>query len=408
MNLIQRATNISLTPKSEWEVIASEPASTGDLYKSYIAPLAAIGPVASLIGLTMFGIGIPFLGNYKLSFGAGLTHALTQYVLGLVSIYVIALIINALAPSFGGEKNQMQALKVAAYAYTPAWIAGVLHLVPWAGVLTLLLSLYSLYVLYLGLPVLMKAPKEKAAAYTAVSVLCAVVLALIVGAITPALGTSGMQMARSSSTSGDANEMLDHLKRMGDKMDAAKKKMDAAEKSGDAQAQMAAATEAMGAVMGGDGTVEVVDQGRLKALLPDSLPGLTRSDVAAEKSAMGDFKISMASARYGDNSSASRQVDIKITDLGNNKLFGTMFAWGMIEQDRETETGYEKTGKVDGRPTRERLNKDLSDGEYSVLVGNRFMVEAHGRQVDMPTLKQAAAATSFNKLEAMKNEALKQ
>src|SRR4051812_9445426 len=111
MNLIQRATNISLTPKSEWDVIASEPASTGDLYRSYIAPLAAIGPIASLVGLTMFGIGIPFLGNYRVSFGAGLTHALTQYVLGLVSIYVIALIINALAPNFGGEKNQTQALK---------------------------------------------------------------------------------------------------------------------------------------------------------------------------------------------------------------------------------------------------------------------------------------------------------
>lgn len=407
MNLIQRATNISLTPKSEWDVIAAEPASTGDLYRSYIAPLAAIGPVASLIGLTMFGIGIPFLGNYRVSFGAGLTHALTQYALGLVSIYVIALIINALAPTFGGEKNQMQALKVTAYAYTPAWIAGVLHLVPWAGLLTLLLSLYSLYVLYLGLPVLMKAPKEKAAGYTAVSVLCAVVLALVVGAITPGLGTSGMRMAGSSSTAGEGNEMLGHLKKMGDKMDVAKKKMEAAEKSGDAQAQMTAATEAMGAVMGGDGTVDVVDQGRLKALLPDSLPGLARSDVTAEKSAMGEFKISMAGAKYGDNG-ADRQVDIKITDMGNNKLFGTMFAWGMVEQDRETESGYEKTGKVDGRPTHEQLSKDRSDGEYSVLVGNRFMIEARGRNVDMPVLKQAAAAVGFGKLEAMKNEGVKQ
>src|SRR4051794_26788219 len=109
MNLMQRATNISLKPKSEWEVISTEPTSTADLYKHYIVPLAAIGPVALFIGMSLVGISVPFLGSYHVPVGIGLSTALSQYVLGLVSIYLVALVIDALAPGFGGEKNVNQA-----------------------------------------------------------------------------------------------------------------------------------------------------------------------------------------------------------------------------------------------------------------------------------------------------------
>ena len=191
MNLVDRAKNIILTPKSEWQVIAPETTSTGELYKGYIAPLAAIGPIASFLGLSLIGVGpfrVPFMG--------GLSALIISYVLALVGVYIIALIIDALAPTFGGEKNQLQALKVAAYAYTPAWVAGVLHILPALGILVLLASLYGLYVLYLGLPVLMKSPQDKAVGYTAVVVICAIVIFIIIGAVVGAVGGFGYGMGR--------------------------------------------------------------------------------------------------------------------------------------------------------------------------------------------------------------------
>jgi hypothetical protein len=188
MNIVTRAKNIVLTPKSEWDVIAAESTTTADLYKRYIAPLAAIGPVASFIGVTMVGVALPFAGTYRMPFLSALISSIITYALVLAGVFILSLIIDALAPTFGGQKNPMQALKVAAYAYTPAWLAGVLHLIPALAPLVGLISLYGLYLLYLGLPVLMKAPKEKALAYTAVVVICAIVLGIVFGVVIAAIG----------------------------------------------------------------------------------------------------------------------------------------------------------------------------------------------------------------------------
>jgi len=101
----------------------------------------------------------------------------------LVMCFVLSLIIDALAPTFGGQKNQIQALKLAVYSFTPAWLAGVLRIVPLLGVLIFFAALYSIYVLYLGVPRLMKSPQDQAVAYTAVVVVCAMVLGFIVFAM---------------------------------------------------------------------------------------------------------------------------------------------------------------------------------------------------------------------------------
>jgi hypothetical protein len=182
MNLVDRVKRILVTPKTEWEVIDAEQTTAADLYTRYIAPLAAIGPVSQLIGYSAFGITVPFVGTYRVPIGSAITQALVTYVLTLVGTYVLALIIDALAPTFNGQRSQIQGLKLAAYSLTASWIAGIFALIPGLRILTVL-GLYSLYLLYLGLPVLMKTPREKALGYTVVVIVAAIVLSLIIGAI---------------------------------------------------------------------------------------------------------------------------------------------------------------------------------------------------------------------------------
>lgn len=188
MDLVERAKRILLQPGQEWQVINTETTTTADLYRSYIAPLAAIGPVASIIGMSVVGVSVPFFGTYRVPFGTAISHAVVTYVMTLVGVYVLALIINALAPTFAAEKNDMQALKVAAYASTAAWLAGVFTLIPMLSILGVL-GLYSLYLLYLGLPILMKAPQEKALAYTAVVVVAAIVVFAVISVVAGAFVT---------------------------------------------------------------------------------------------------------------------------------------------------------------------------------------------------------------------------
>ena len=180
MNLVDRVKRILLSPRTEWEVIDNEPTTPAQLFTGYAMPLAAIGPIAQIIGYSVFGFTVPFAGHYRVPIGSAITSALVTYVLALVGTYVLGLIIDALAPTFNGQRSQIQALKVAVYANTASWIAGIFQLIPGLRLLTIL-GLYSLYLLYLGLPVLMKSPRDKAVAYTAVVILAAIVLFTLTG-----------------------------------------------------------------------------------------------------------------------------------------------------------------------------------------------------------------------------------
>lgn len=178
MNIVDRVKNILLKPKEEWPVIAGETTSTAELYTNYIIPLAAIPAVSMFIGWSV--IGLPFVG--RISMTTGLTMMVTQFVMALIGVFVLSLVIDFLAPNFGGEKNASQALKVAAYSMTAAWLAGIFQILPMLGILGIV-GLYSLYLLYLGLPVLMKVPTEKAVAYTVVVIVAGIVIWAIVGAV---------------------------------------------------------------------------------------------------------------------------------------------------------------------------------------------------------------------------------
>jgi hypothetical protein len=182
MNLVERVKRILLSPKTEWEVIDTESTTPGELYTRYILPLAAIGPIAQLIGYSVFGVSVPFIGTYRVPIGSAITQAIVMYLLTLAGTYLLALIIDALAPTFNGQRSQIQALKLSAYSLTASWVAGIFALIPGLRILGIL-GVYSLYLLYLGLPVLMKTPREKALSYTAVVILAAIVLWMIIGAI---------------------------------------------------------------------------------------------------------------------------------------------------------------------------------------------------------------------------------
>src|SRR5688500_9819672 len=222
--LVARAKAMLLTPKTEWPVVATEPTTLADLYKGYIVPLAAIPAIFGLLSMS-------FMGTFRFSIGAGLKFMVLSYIGSLVSVYVTALIINALAPTFGGQKDTVQALKVMAFASTAAWVSGAGQIVPGIGWLIMIAGgIYSIYTLYLGLPHTMKCPPEKAGGYTTVVVIIAIVFYFVIGAVIGSMIGVGSMMRGttfSSSDNADSNVSVDEdsalgrLEKMGKEMEAA-------------------------------------------------------------------------------------------------------------------------------------------------------------------------------------------
>lgn len=194
MNLFERAKNILISPKTEWEIIKNEQSTVADLFTKYALILALIPAVAGFIGQSFIGISLGPFGSFKVPVVNGLIYAVLYYVLSLAGIYLVAFIVDALAPSFGATKDMVSSLKVVVYSYTAVWVAGIFQIIPVLAILGIL-GLYSLYLLYLGLNIVKGSPSDKVVGYTVVVVIITIVVYFIIGAIVGAIALGGIMMS---------------------------------------------------------------------------------------------------------------------------------------------------------------------------------------------------------------------
>lgn len=407
--LIARAQKILLDPRNEWNVIAGETSSTGDIYRNYLLYLAALPALAGFIKGSLIGTTVPVLGTMRVGIFAGLGTMVLRYAMSLAMIYVVALIIDALAPYFKAQKDPLQALKTIAYAYTAAMVASIAQVLPWIGWLVALAGgIYSIYLLYLALPVTMKCPPESARKYTVVSVLATVVLGWIViltiGGIGGGLGV-GSGLAGSSSVKFDKDSPMGKLEGWTANMETAERKMREAQESGDSAAQQEALGNMMGTALGG-GKVEALAPERLREFLPESLAGRKRGEVTAERNGAMGLQVSSAQAQYADDE--GRSLSLEITDTGSARGLTALAGLANIEHEQETDSGYERTFKDHGRMMHESWDRQRQYGERSVVIGDRFTVTLSGTVGKADDLADALGQVDLDGLEKLRNEGVKE
>jgi hypothetical protein len=169
MNLVERAKDIVLTPRTEWATVEREASDVGDLFANYVAVLAAIPAICGLIRRIL--IGLPLL--------TALGAAIIGYALSFLAVYVLALIVDRLAPNFAGRKDFESALKLVVYSATPIWLSGIFLLIPRLGFLSFLGLLDAIYLLWAGIPELMRSPLDRVLGYTGVVVLCLIAVVAV-------------------------------------------------------------------------------------------------------------------------------------------------------------------------------------------------------------------------------------
>jgi hypothetical protein len=414
--LIQRAKSILLSPRSEWPVAAAEPATVGSLYTGYIMVLAAIPAIMHFLTLYVIGSTLSFLGAFHYGIGYGLSFALVSYALSLVAIYISAWVVDALAPSFGAEKNLVQALKSVAYAYTAVWVASIIGIVPGLGLLAVLAGvIYSIILLNMGLPFTMKCPPEKSVGYTAVSIIVTIVLSFIVNAVVGSILALGFGMsggfaalgahhrdAVDSSPTFEPGSTGAKLQAWSDSVDKASKQLDAANKSGDSTAQANAVGAMLGAALGSGGKVESLPADSIKPFLPQALAGLPRTQLNVQRNGVMGMQVSTGSATYSDG--AGHTLDLEITDTGSLKgLVGFAAGYTGTEQDTETDSGYDKLYKNGDQLIHEKWDNKSMSGEYGTVVANRFSVSVSGNAGSINDLKSALGSVDLSGLAALRN-----
>jgi len=192
MNIAMRAVAMIVHPTAEWPRIEKEADDPAYLLSRYVALLALIPPLFGFIGACLIGATMPGVGTVRASLFDGIFGAIFGYIATIASVLLLGLIIDLLAPVFGGRKNFDSAFQLAVYSYTPVWLAGIFLLLPGLRFLVLT-GFYGAYVFSLGLPQLMKSSEQKSSTYIAVIVACAFLLTYAAAAMQRAVfGTPGL------------------------------------------------------------------------------------------------------------------------------------------------------------------------------------------------------------------------
>ena len=387
-NIVSRAQGLILQPTAEWGKIEQEPATVQGIYAGWLIPLAALAVAAMVIGQTFFGVGIPGLAVFRVPLLDAIIRGVVQFAAILGMTYVMGLVIDALATNFGAQKNPLNAFKVAAYSGAAMLLAAVFQIIPALGILGLL-GLYSIYILHRGLPVLMKAPADKATGYTVTVVIVMLVLWLIAGAImntlTPMRGGNlfsrlGIPAASAPSTSGGSITVNGTTVDMG-ALEKAAKQIEQSATDGNGNINITA-------------NANPVDVEKIKALLPERMGAYTRTEISTGGAAgMGG-----ANATYENG---DKRLEVSVVDMGGMGALGGLAGAFSANSTTENADGYERMHTVDGRMTVEKLSKSGKTASYGVLVANRFMLSVDGTNVSAEEVKDAVNAVGVPRLEAL-------
>lgn len=378
-NLIERAKNILLQPKSEWDRIAGEPADVNKLYIGYVLPLAALAAICSFIGLSVIGASA-FGVTYRVPMVAGAVSAVLQVVMGLVGVYLMALVANALAPNFGSVKDQGQAHKLAAYGCTAGFLAGVFSIFPPLAILGLL-GLYSLVLIYLGLAPLMKTPEDKRVGYFVTIIVVMIVIWIVIGVVVGSVRTAmgGIGGAPAYTFGQNAPDRVEGRVALpgGGTVDL-----------GELQRQVEAQQR------GGNAAV-AADPARVQAQLPQSLPGGFALTSTSSSAAFG-----MVQAE-GIYRSGDAELRVTVMQTGAMGALAGMAAGMNVQENRQDADGYSRTQTIDGRIYNEEVSNGGRSASYGV-IGRGIAVTADG--TNGVTLDQARAAVEIIGVQRLEQE----
>ena len=441
--LVARIKGMLLSPRGEWSVIAGEHTGAGGLITGYVLPLAAVAAMLSFIRMTVIGIRVPFGEAIRVPVAAGLMQAVLSCVMAVVGVGLVALIINLLAPTFGGTRDGRHALQTAAYSMTAAFLGSLLSLLPLGTLLFFLAGLYGIYTLYLGLPVVMRAKPDKAVGYTAAVVICTILSGVILGALTTTLGVTGRagmgafgsaltgatsreaeqqaQQRQAANTVGnviggilgtdakgrsDIGNAIQNMQQAGrqiEQHDQATANTSGTPDAADTQQAMGAAGGLLSALthsLGGERRHDPVDSHTLQGLLPSSLSGMQRGTPKTEANAA--LGIKTTSAEVGFVGDGNARVNVSIKDA--SAVSGLAGLADMVDSQQSEQGGsYEKSESLSGQNVHEKWDASTRHGELSLIVAKRFGVDVSGDNVNMDVLKSTLAQVDLGKLASMKD-----
>lgn len=382
MNLPSRVKAMLLDPVGAWARIDEEDPPVSAVATGWLLPLASLGALAGLLGMWLFGTG-GFGVTVRYGFGTSLRFALQGLVVLLLMVSISAAIVSALAPVFGGIRSYRRAFALVSYGAAGALVGSFAAIVPMLSFVGLIGALYSLYLIFKGLPVIMKSAPGKSVPYLLVLFVASIVLSMVMGAIGwrggAGVGADDAQVTIAT-PGGEIRTTQSGIEKASRKIEEVARRLE----SGVREPVEANADR------------QPIPAQTLKSWLPAELAGLARKRFEVSDGSVVGIGGSTASATYG---SSDRRIEIEVLDAGGASGLLSAFA-GLHTGEKETDTTVERAREVGRRRVIEKRFKDGSRAESTTILANGVMVKADARGFDLDALTAVLEGMDLGRLEA--------
>jgi hypothetical protein len=181
--VLARAKPILVSPQTAWPSLKRETESIESFYKTYLTYLIPITPVCTFVGAAIVS-GAPFF--------ASVVMMVVSLVIGFLVPFLAAVVCEKVAPMCEGEVSRADALRLVGYSATPGYLAGVFSLIPVFGLIGSLIGLYSIYLFYLGVPVMTSVPQKQVIKFMAIVIVSWIAISIVLGIFAAMFAFGGM------------------------------------------------------------------------------------------------------------------------------------------------------------------------------------------------------------------------
>ena len=421
--LAERVHGLFAKTGDTWKLIATERTSIAQVYQTYLLPLAALAAVLALLGWGLVElIGADGLG---MTVPMAVSSVLVLLVMVLVGIWMLAQVTDALAPHFQARKSELRAFKLMAYSATPLVLVALFTLMPGAAWLGLLGLGYALWLLWQGLPRLMRCPLDKRVPYFAVLAVAVALLAAVTvtlmsfmlqhGRPAPRLaGASGTVVSGAAPSASPAGVSSGAVPVAAASVASGVVSEEAVmgvspAASDDASAPMASAPSDA-PTADGQGAAPAAPSaplssaalerlsGQIKALSPAELAGLKREQLNTQS-----LNVAGATglAVYGDYGQGDKTMSVNWVYVGANPKQTPMGEWANATLQRDDASRSERIYAEGGRHMSESARKDGSGASMKVLLANGVLLDIDAHNLTLEALKAGLPALKLNELEQL-------
>lgn len=167
-----------IRPAETWQRLSQKKPDARKLFFGLAMVLALVPAISVVLGFSLVGLKLGPLETVKIPLTSAILAGIAVYIVNLAGVYAAAVLMRFIGNSFHTDAPFSSYMSLAILSAVPYWLAGAFNLIPALRVLSMI-GIYGIYILFLGIPEMIKVPEERNLPFNVAVVVAIIILVLL-------------------------------------------------------------------------------------------------------------------------------------------------------------------------------------------------------------------------------------